>query len=662
MNKKSLLTMVVLMATILNGFAQSEPVFTAEPEINIEENKLSVTVSFSCEEEATIYVSVDGGNFLDAKDFGNELVYYRTGEAQYMEIFAYAQAEGKEPSDEVGRLVEVLPLERTETPQIQLMENHEYNGLLPMAYDTMIDFDNLDQDPETKIYYRIITQDIGDTLAEWTLYDGESLSITAPGSYVVEAYAVAKDKSPSEVTYCTFDILPVPVASPLAYAHHVDRDGLAIRITDALVGEGNDNLYGNRRDLVEVTGGIAVQPEHFYYQINTDSDEWIEYDGDFYLKEYGEYVIYAYSTNGDKTSGVTRSMVVYGPSGYTSQNESYGDIVHNGLVYYINTEDSTLRVADQYYDTYYFVNYPFIHPQPGQNTVIPEVIYSQECDYTVKEIGFNGLSGCVNVSIPSTVTYINLDYYPSFPWYVSNTLNQITVDAGNPVYDSRGGCNAVIETASNKLVMGSTSTIIPDGVTSIGSHAFAESRLTNIDFPPSVTSIGNYAFFLTALADVVIGNSITAIGEGAFYCCYDLKTVTIGNSVTSIGEYAFQSCDSLMRVTSFAINPPSADNSFINQYYENTIYTQATLFVPSESLEAYRAHEEWGRFGRIVPFVGAGPGDVNGDGKMSIGDVTGLIDVLLASGEMPAYCDVNGDGKVTIADVTALIDMLLNSN
>ena len=53
-------------------------------------------------------------------------------------------------------------------------------------------------------------------------------------------------------------------------------------------------------------------------------------------------------------------------------------------------------------------------------------------------------------------------------------------------------------------------------------------------------------------------------------------------------------------------------------------------------------------------------GDINGDGKLGINDVSGLIGQLMADGEVSACCDVTGDGQVTIADVTALIDMLLN--
>ena len=57
------------------------------------------------------------------------------------------------------------------------------------------------------------------------------------------------------------------------------------------------------------------------------------------------------------------------------------------------------------------------------------------------------------------------------------------------------------------------------------------------------------------------------------------------------------------------------------------------------------------------------PGDVNGDGQLSIADVTMLIDYLLGS-EPASFndvnADVNHDSGITIADVTMLIDMLLN--
>lgn len=57
-------------------------------------------------------------------------------------------------------------------------------------------------------------------------------------------------------------------------------------------------------------------------------------------------------------------------------------------------------------------------------------------------------------------------------------------------------------------------------------------------------------------------------------------------------------------------------------------------------------------------------GDVNGDGEVSIADVTALIDYLLSPNSTldEDVADVNHDGEVTIGDVTALIDLLLGGN
>ena len=52
-------------------------------------------------------------------------------------------------------------------------------------------------------------------------------------------------------------------------------------------------------------------------------------------------------------------------------------------------------------------------------------------------------------------------------------------------------------------------------------------------------------------------------------------------------------------------------------------------------------------------------GDANGDGVISIKDVTTIIDLILSGNNNPD-ADANLDGDVTIKDVTMLIDIILN--
>ena len=93
--------------------------------------------------------------------------------------------------------------------------------------------------------------------------------------------------------------------------------------------------------------------------------------------------------------------------------------------------------------------------------------------------------------------------------------------------------------------------VIEDGVTSIGSGAFADcSSLTSITIPDSVTSIGNSAFVAcNSLSSITLSNNITSIGDAAFYDCSNLKSITIPDSVTSIESAVFYNCTSLTSIT-----------------------------------------------------------------------------------------------------------------
>lgn len=103
-----------------------------------------------------------------------------------------------------------------------------------------------------------------------------------------------------------------------------------------------------------------------------------------------------------------------------------------------------------------------------------------------------------NITIPENITRIDLAFIGC------TGITDIKADKNNSVFDSRNDCNAIIETKTNKLILGCKNTLIPD--------------------------------------------SVTCIDEGAFYGCTELQSITIPDSVTSIGESAFEKCDSLKDV------------------------------------------------------------------------------------------------------------------
>lgn len=306
-----------------------------------------------------------------------------------------------------------------------------------------------------------------------------------------------------------------------------------------------------------------------------------------------------------------------------------------------------------------------------QNTVIPNTVDS------INGEAFYRCTGLRSIHIPSSIKAIAHDAF-----YGCSNLTAITVAEENPVFDSRENCNAIIETEGNVLHTGIITTVIPSTVTAIGNYAFnGLTELTGIDIPISVTSIGDYAFSgCTELADINIPDSVTYVGGWAFYeCpnltkmsipngvssiepsifsqCTGLTEVTFGNAVTQVGRDVFSGCNNLVKLTCKTLIPPSVEIYTLDY----PITRNATLYVPRVSLEAYQTADQWEHFDTILPIEN----DINGDGGVSISDVTSLIDLLLSGGDLQDYistADVNGDGNITISDVTALIDQLLSGD
>ncbi len=161
-----------------------------------------------------------------------------------------------------------------------------------------------------------------------------------------------------------------------------------------------------------------------------------------------------------------------------------------------------------------------------------------------KQAEVTGTKYTGSVTIPSTVTYDNVEYSVTsigeYVFYNCSSLTAITIPGSITSIGDEAfyGCS------------GLTSITILDGVTSIGTSAFRKcSSLTSIIIPESVTSIGPSAFDgCSGLASVTIPEGVTEIGYRAFRDCSSLTSITIPESVTSIGTSAFYGCKSLTSV------------------------------------------------------------------------------------------------------------------
>ena len=238
-------------------------------------------------------------------------------------------------------------------------------------------------------------------------------------------------------------------------------------------------------------------------------------------------------------------------------------------------------------------------------------------------VAFRGCSGLSSVTIGNSVTSIG-----SYAFSGCSGLTSMVVDKNNGTFDSRDNCNAIIETSTNKLVVGCKNSIIPNSVTSIGRYAFYNcSGLTSVTIPNSVTSIGEFAFqSCSGLTSVSIPNFVTSIGEYAFSHCPGLTSVTIGNSVTSIGKYVFWGCSGLTKLVSLAVEPPTCDNGTFKKVDKTT----CQLLVPEESINKYKTTDQWKEFLNILGYDGVD--DVSVDTPDALYEVYNLQGVRVGSG------------------------------
>ena len=128
--------------------------------------------------------------------------------------------------------------------------------------------------------------------------------------------------------------------------------------------------------------------------------------------------------------------------------------------------------------------------------------------------------GITSIHIPASVKEIIQspaceDGFAPFPFY-GNCYTSITVDPNNHYYDSREDCNAIIETATNRLITASSKTFIPKSVKIIGNSAFFCTGHNRIDIPNGVERIESFAFYYCDTLTVNIPQSVKYIGTLAF--------------------------------------------------------------------------------------------------------------------------------------------------
>lgn len=172
-----------------------------------------------------------------------------------------------------------------------------------------------------------------------------------------------------------------------------------------------------------------------------------------------------------------------------------------------------------------------------------------------------------NIVIPSTVSFIG-----NGPFGGCTALNSLTIAEGNShyymdsltIYTMGGDTLVSCHKSTDSLFLPSTLRVVggfngnndiryvhlPDGVTTIGDDAFANSSLESIDLPNQLELIDNYAFYgCESLTQVGMPSALDKMGEGCFELCSSLTSIDIPNGVHTIPGSAFYFCESLSHIT-----------------------------------------------------------------------------------------------------------------
>ena len=167
----------------------------------------------------------------------------------------------------------------------------------------------------------------------------------------------------------------------------------------------------------------------------------------------------------------------------------------------------------------------------------------------IEPYAFYRCSGLESIHFPST--FEGASCYDSDGIFLGcSNLCRITVDERNEEFDSRDGCNGLIVTESNTLMLGCRGTEIPSSVTTIGPRAFEGCQdLESIALPEGVRKIEYCAFRnCTNLKEIVLPSTLDSIGGSLFEGCASLESIRIPRNVTKVSSRVFQGCYSLKEV------------------------------------------------------------------------------------------------------------------
>ena len=188
---------------------------------------------------------------------------------------------------------------------------------------------------------------------------------------------------------------------------------------------------------------------------------------------------------------------------------------------------------------------------------------------TVDSIGNDVFYGCISladVTIADRETELKLGSNGSSPMFSSCPLKSVYI-----------GGNITYGTTAN------------DGY----SPFYRNTSLETVRITDKETEISENEFYgCTSLKSVSMGDGIDTIGKYAFSGCSALESFSFGTGLKSIGDEAFSDCTGMKKLVSKTATPPVCGPQALDDINK----WECTLYVPQESLDAYKSAAQWKEF------------------------------------------------------------------
>ncbi len=125
---------------------------------------------------------------------------------------------------------------------------------------------------------------------------------------------------------------------------------------------------------------------------------------------------------------------------------------------------------------------------------------------------------------------------------------------------------------------------------------------------------------------ITMGDGIEKIGNWAFSGCNSLEFFRVGSNVKAIGREAFSDCTAMTKLITTAAVPPTCGSQALDDINK----WNCELFVNKESIEAYKAADQWKEFFYISEYDGVD--DVSVDAPDAVYEVYNLQGVRVGGG------------------------------